>query len=58
MHDFPDEAVPWASAAATAPPDEDVLEMERGRLTPSALRISSRTKQPRRATRQRWLQIF
>src|SRR5208337_70242 len=26
MHDFPDEAVPWASAAA-APPDEDVLEM-------------------------------
>src|SRR5271166_2598581 len=26
MHDFPDEAVPWARAAA-APPDEDVLEM-------------------------------
>ena len=27
MHDFPDEAVPWASAAAAAPPDEDVLEI-------------------------------
>ena len=27
MHDFPDEAVPWASDAAAAPPDEDVLEI-------------------------------
>src|SRR5208283_696362 len=27
MHDFPDEAVPWASAPAPAPPDEDILEI-------------------------------
>ena len=27
MHDFPDEAVPWASATAAAPADQDVLEI-------------------------------
>jgi hypothetical protein len=27
MHDFPEETVPWASADAAAPPDEDLLEM-------------------------------
>jgi hypothetical protein len=27
MHDFPDEAVPVASTAATSPPDEDVMEI-------------------------------